>query len=50
MCEATAPSVFAVADDGLVALLKSDIPQEERVQVESAVSLCPTLALRIEDS
>ncbi|CAJ1586852.1 ferredoxin [[Mycobacterium] wendilense] len=47
LCEAAAPSLFTVADDGLVAVLNATPSEEERDQAESAIANCPTLTLSL---
>lgn len=49
-CEAVAPEVFEVNDDGLVQLLDDSPPESMRSQVEEAVRLCPADAIRLADS
>jgi ferredoxin len=49
LCEATAPAVFEVGDDGLSRVIDPEPPAEERAAVEEAVNSCPTGALSIED-
>ncbi|UPW08089.1 ferredoxin [Gordonia terrae] len=47
-CEAAAPEVFEVGDDGKARLLEPDEPLETyREQIEEAVDDCPMRALRI---
>jgi ferredoxin len=48
MCEAVAPDLFEVGDDGALHLLDAEPPEERRSQVEEAVAACPTAALRLE--
>ena len=48
ICEAMAPDVFEVGDDGALVLLKEDITDESLQLVEEVVAGCPTRALRIE--
>jgi len=47
MCEAEAPDVFEVQEDGSLLLLKEFPDDAERSEVEAAVEGCPTEALRI---
>lgn len=46
-CEITAPTVFAVGDDGQADVLRLPTA-EDRNAVEEAVGNCPTAALTIE--
>lgn len=48
MCEATAPDVFEVGDDGQAHVLVDDIAEGDVAAVERAVSQCPTESLTIE--
>ncbi len=48
-CVMAAPSVYDIDDDGTVVLLKAEISEEERANVEEAVNSCPVSALSIED-
>ncbi len=47
MCEAVAPDLFEVKDDGALHLLDAEPAEDRRAQVEEAVAACPTAALRI---
>jgi ferredoxin len=49
ICESVAPDHFEIADDGAVALLRDDVPPDERATLEEAVRSCPTGALRLSD-
>ena len=49
LCELEAADVFEVGDDGLVQLLIDQPGEEYREQVESAVKVCPTVALSLRD-
>lgn len=49
LCEATAPTVFEVGEDGLSRVINPEPPDDERTAVEEAVNSCPTSALSIED-
>ena len=48
MCEAVAPDVFEVGDDGALQLLDPTPPEDRRAQMEEAVAACPTGALSLE--
>jgi ferredoxin len=48
MCEAVAPDLFEVGDDGALRLLVTEPSDDRRGDVEEAVAACPTSALRIE--
>jgi ferredoxin len=46
-CIAAAPDVFDLDDDGVVRLLRVDVPNDQRVEVAEAVASCPVAALRL---
>lgn len=48
-CVVAAPDVYDIDDEGTVVLLKDSITDDERPNVEDAVSSCPVSALSIED-
>ena len=48
MCEAVAPDVFEVGDDGALVLLDPTPGDDRRALIEEAVAACPTGALSIE--
>lgn len=48
LCEAHAPEMFEVNDDGELMLLREDIADGELDAVQRAVDSCPTAALRLE--
>ena len=47
MCEAEAPDLFEVQDDGSLVLLNETPTEEQRAEAEAAVESCPTEALSI---
>ncbi|MCR8899758.1 ferredoxin [Gordonia sp. GONU] len=47
ICEATAPDVFAVSDDGVAQVLLEEIPAELEAAVKEAMEECPTEAIEI---
>ena len=47
MCEAEAPELFQVADDGSLVVLRPDVDDADLDAAEAAVSACPTEALRL---
>lgn len=49
MCEAAAPDVFEVGDDGVLVLLAPDQPESRRALMIEAVAACPTGALSLVD-
>ena len=49
MCEAVAPDVFEVGDDGALALLAPEQPEDRRALMVEAVAACPTGALSLVD-
>ena len=48
MCEAVAPDLFEVGDDGALTVLDATPAEDRRSTVEEAVAACPTAALRLE--
>ncbi|QYF97099.1 ferredoxin [Microbacterium sp. PAMC21962] len=48
-CVIAAGDYFDIDDDGLVVLLKVDVPESERTRVEEAARTCPAAALWVED-
>ncbi|HLX87477.1 MAG TPA: ferredoxin [Acidimicrobiales bacterium] len=49
VCESEAPEVFSVSKQGVLTIVDESPPESGRAQVETAVSFCPTRALRIEE-
>jgi ferredoxin len=49
LCEATAPTVFEIGDDGQSRAINPEPPDDQRAAVEVAVSSCPTGALSLDD-
>jgi ferredoxin len=47
MCEAEAPDVFEVGDDGSLQILDESPGEDKRAELEAAVEACPTEALSI---
>jgi ferredoxin len=47
MCEAEAPDVFEVGDDGSLEILDESPGEDRRAELEAAVEACPTEALSI---
>lgn len=50
MCEAEAPDLFEVQDDGSLTILDLTPTDDRRDEVEAACDACPTQALSIADS
>lgn len=48
-CEAALPTVFEVNDEGFVSIHVDAIAAADPAQVRSAVALCPSAALTIEE-
>jgi len=48
-CEALAPTVFEVDDDGVLAVLRTEVGEDELPDVRDAVAACPTRALALVD-
>ncbi|BBZ58098.1 ferredoxin [Mycolicibacterium phocaicum] len=49
MCEAAAPDIFEVGDDGLVHVLDPTPDEDRRHDVQEAIDSCPVRALLLED-
>ena len=49
MCEAMAPELFEVGDDGTVVVHDEQPAEERRQDVTAAVDACPVLALSLRD-
>jgi ferredoxin len=47
-CEALAPEVFEVDDDGVLVLLREEPADDELSDVRDAVTACPTRALALD--
>jgi ferredoxin len=50
MCEAEAPDLFEVQDDGSLVVLHLTPTDDRRDEVEAACDACPTQALSIADA
>jgi ferredoxin len=50
MCEAEAPDLFEVQDDGSLVVLNLTPTDDRRDEVEAACDACPTQALSIADA
>jgi len=48
-CEALAPAVFEVDDDGVLAVLRAEPVAHDLADVRDAVTACPTRALSLAD-
>lgn len=48
-CVAAAPDVFDIDDEGVVVLLRDDVPEDDRDRIDQAVRSCPVSALEIID-
>ncbi|MDP9823679.1 ferredoxin [Nocardioides massiliensis] len=48
-CVVGADDYFDVDDDGVVVLLRVDVPENNRARVEEAVRSCPVSALILEE-
>lgn len=47
LCEAEAPEIFEVREDGSLVVLDVSPAEEHRAACEAAVAACPTEALRL---
>jgi len=50
ICEATAPDLFEIGDDGISHVLKDDVPAELVAAARKAAEDCPTRALSVTDA
>jgi 3-phenylpropionate/trans-cinnamate dioxygenase ferredoxin reductase subunit len=48
-CVAAAEDYFDIDDDGVVVLLKTEVPESDHARVVEAARTCPVSALRVED-
>ncbi|MDX6255427.1 MAG: ferredoxin [Frankiales bacterium] len=48
ICESISETRFEVGDDGGMLLLRDDVPDGDREEVELAVRSCPALALSLQ--
>ena len=48
-CVVGADDVFDIDDEGVVVLLKSEVPEQDRDRVADAVHSCPVSALRMDE-
>lgn len=49
-CVAATDDYFDIDDDGVLVLLRNEVPASDRARVEEAARTCPVSALRVEDS
>jgi ferredoxin len=47
-CVTRAADTFDIDDDGIVVLLRDNVPEQDRLRIEDAVRSCPVNALSIE--
>jgi len=50
ICEATAPDLFEIGDDGISHVPKDDVPAELVAAARKAAEDCPTRALSVTDA
>jgi len=48
ICEATAPDLFEVGDDGVSHVLVASVPEDRLEAARRAAADCPTRALKVE--
>jgi ferredoxin len=48
-CVAGADDVFDIDDDGLVVLLRAEIPEADRARIDEVAGRCPVDALKVAD-
>lgn len=49
VCEGIRPDLFEVGDDGFAHLLTETFTEQDRDDIDYAVSQCPTQALKLEE-
>ena len=49
MCEATAPELFEIGDDGISHVLKEQVPPDLEAAARRAAEDCPTRALSVSE-
>ncbi|XKH57561.1 ferredoxin [Citricoccus nitrophenolicus] len=49
-CVIAAPDYFDLDDDGIVDVLKTEVPEADRAHVTEAARSCPVSALVVEDA
>jgi 3-phenylpropionate/trans-cinnamate dioxygenase ferredoxin reductase subunit len=49
-CVLGADDYFDIDDDGIVVVLKTEVPEPDRPRVEEAARSCPVSALLVEDA
>jgi len=49
-CEATAPDLFEIGDDGISHVLKEQVPPERVAAAREAAENCPTRALSLTEA
>jgi ferredoxin len=47
LCEAAAPGVFEIDEDGGLLVLVEEISQDQVIDVQAAIAACPTNALTL---
>jgi ferredoxin len=48
LCEAAAPDIFEIGDDGELKVIEYEIGPEQRDELEEAARACPTQAITVE--
>lgn len=49
LCEATAPAVYRLDDEGMVELLVEDVPTSLEAAAAAGARVCPVAALRVQE-
>jgi ferredoxin len=47
MCEQVAPQLFRLDDEGVLHVVRHEVPDEQRAAAESGARVCPVAALRV---
>lgn len=49
LCTGIAPDVFELSEDGVLQVLREDVAEARRAELEEAELMCPTQAIRLSD-
>lgn len=49
LCAGVAPDVFELDEEGVLQLLKSDVDEDRRSEMEEAAMMCPTQAISLSE-
>lgn len=49
LCTGIAPDVFRLTDEGVLEVVRHDVEESRRAEMEEAVLMCPTQAIRLKN-